>query len=44
MIQDILPHKYTVSYKVTIRNRDTMEQITLKIDEVIPYIESNLEF
>ncbi|MBO5369837.1 MAG: glycine--tRNA ligase [Clostridia bacterium] len=29
---------------VTVRNRDTMEQITLKIDEVIPYIESNLEF
>ena len=29
---------------VTVRNRDTMEQITLKIEEVIPYIESNLEF
>ncbi len=29
---------------VTVRNRDTMEQITLNIDEVIPYIEKNLEF
>ena len=29
---------------VTVRNRDTLEQITLKIDEVIPYIEKNLEF
>ena len=29
---------------VTIRNRDTMEQITLKLDEVIPYINKTLEF
>jgi len=29
---------------VTVRNRDTMEQITLKIEEVIPYIEGQLEF
>ena len=29
---------------VTIRNRDTMEQITLKIDEVIKYIEENIIF
>ena len=29
---------------VTIRDRDTMEQITLKVDEVIPYIESNIKF
>lgn len=30
--------------KVTIRDRDTMEQITLKLEEVIPYINSKLEF
>lgn len=29
---------------VTLRNRDTMEQITLKIEEVIPYIEQKLKF
>ena len=29
---------------VTVRDRDTMEQITLKLEEVIPYIEKNLEF
>ena len=29
---------------VTVRDRDTMEQITLKIEEVVPYIESRLEF
>ncbi len=29
---------------VTIRHRDTMEQITLKIEEVASYIEKNLEF
>lgn len=29
---------------VTVRDRDTMEQVTLKIDEVIPYIEERLEF
>jgi len=29
---------------VTVRNRDTMDQITLKIEEVIPYIESHLKF
>jgi len=30
--------------KVTVRDRDTMQQITLDIDEVIPYIEKHLEF
>jgi len=30
--------------KVTVRDRDTMEQITLDMDEVIPYIEKHLEF
>ena len=29
---------------VTVRNRDTMEQITLPMDEVVAYIESKLEF
>ncbi len=29
---------------VTLRDRDSMEQIRLPIDEVIPYIESKLEF
>jgi ATP-dependent helicase/nuclease subunit A len=29
---------------VTIRHRDTMEQITLPIDEVIDYINKNIEF
>ena len=29
---------------VTVRDRDTMEQITLKLEEVIPYINSKLEF
>ena len=29
---------------VTIRDRDTMEQIRIKIDELIPWIESKLEF
>ena len=29
---------------VTVRDRDTMEQITLKFDEVAPYIKSKLEF
>ncbi|MBO5007577.1 MAG: glycine--tRNA ligase [Clostridia bacterium] len=29
---------------VTVRDRDTMEQITLKMEEVIPYIEKHLEF
>jgi glycyl-tRNA synthetase len=29
---------------VTLRDRDTMEQITLKLEEVKPYIESKLEF
>ena len=30
--------------KVTVRDRDTMQQITLDMDEVIPYIEKHLEF
>lgn len=29
---------------VTVRDRDTMEQVSLLIDEVIPYINSKLEF
>ena len=29
---------------VTIRDRDTMEQITLSLDEVISYINSRIEF
>ena len=29
---------------VTLRNRDTMEQVTLKLDEVIPYIEERIKF
>ena len=29
---------------VTIRHRDTMEQITLKLDEVVDYINKNIEF
>ncbi len=29
---------------VTVRDRDTMEQITLKLDEVVPYIESKIKF
>ena len=29
---------------VTIRDRDTMEQITLKVEEVIPYIEERIQF
>ena len=29
---------------VTIRDRDTMEQITMKIEEVIPYIEERIQF
>ena len=29
---------------VTVRDRDTMSQVTLKIEEVIPYIESKLKF
>ena len=29
---------------VTVRDRDTMEQITLKIEEVIPYIQKKIQF
>ena len=29
---------------VTVRDRDTMEQITLKLDELVPYIESKIKF
>lgn len=29
---------------VTVRDRDTMEQITLKIEEVVPYIENKIKF
>ncbi len=29
---------------VTVRDRDTMEQITLKVEEVIPYIQERIQF
>ena len=29
---------------VTIRDRDTMDQITLPVDEVVKYIEEKIEF
>ncbi len=29
---------------VTVRDRDTMEQITLSLDELVPYIESKIKF
>ena len=29
---------------VTIRDRDTMEQVSLKLDEVIPYINERIKF
>ena len=29
---------------VTLRDRDTMEQVTLSLDEVIPYIEERIKF
>jgi len=29
---------------VTVRNRDTMEQITLKIDEIVEYVENKIKF
>ena len=29
---------------VTVRDRDTMEQITLKVEEIIPYIEERIKF
>ncbi|MDD2409480.1 MAG: glycine--tRNA ligase [Bacilli bacterium] len=29
---------------VTIRNRDTMKQIVLKLDEIVPYIEERIKF
>ena len=29
---------------VTLRNRDTMDQVTLKIEEVVPFIENTLKF
>ena len=29
---------------VTVRDRDTMEQITLKIEEIVPYIEERIQF
>ena len=32
------------SNTVTVRDRDTMEQITLPLDEVIPYIEEKIKF
>ena len=50
--QDIIGTPYCITVDeetinnntVTIRNRDTMEQITLKIDEVIEYIKENTKF
>ena len=29
---------------VTVRNRDTMEQITLKIEEIVPYVQERIQF
>ena len=29
---------------VTIRDRDTMEQIELKVEELVPYIEERIQF
>ena len=29
---------------VTLRDRDTMEQITLKIEEVVPYVNERIKF
>ena len=29
---------------VTLRDRDTMEQITLSVDEVIPYVMEKIQF
>ena len=29
---------------VTVRDRDTMEQITLKLEEVVPYVEERISF
>ena len=29
---------------VTVRNRDTMEQVSLKVDEIIDYIEQRIKF
>ena len=29
---------------VTIRDRDTMEQVTLKVDEVVDYIKARIQF
>ena len=50
--QDILGTPFVVTIddntlndnRVTVRNRDSMEQICLSIDEIIPYINSKLEF
>ena len=32
------------NWTVTIRDRDTMEQVTLKLEGVIPYIEERIKF
>ena len=29
---------------VTLRDRDTMEQIELKVEELVPYIEERIQF
>ena len=29
---------------VTVRNRDTMEQITLSVDELVSYVEDKIKF
>ena len=44
------PYSVTIDFEtledemVTVRDRDTMEQIRIKIDELEEYIESKLEF
>ena len=44
------PFCITIDYEtlnnntVTIRHRDTMEQITLPLDEVVDYVNKNIEF
>ena len=50
--QDIIGTPYSITIDddtlnngtVTVRDRDTMEQITLKIEEIIPYIQKKIQF
>ena len=37
-------HMHISNGTVTLRNRDTMDQVTLKIEEVVPFIEKTLKF